>query len=252
MGKLPIAVQLYTLRDDAAKDFPAVLKQVAGLGYAGVELAGTHGMAAADLKRLLDDLGLKAVGSHTGIEQLETELSAVLDYNEAIGNPYVVCPWMPEERRQSADGWKRAAETLAGIGEACQTRGMRLCYHNHAFEFERFNGATGLDILFGGAPAAALGSELDTYWVRYGGEDPVAYLRKLAGRVPLVHLKDMLGDESRGFAEVGEGVMDWPTIAAEAGAAGAEWLIVEQDVCQRPPIESVEISLRNLRRMGIA
>jgi len=252
MGKLPIAVQLYTLRDDAAKDFPAVLRQVAGLGYAGVELAGAHGMAAPDLRRLLDDLGLKVAGSHTGIEQLEADLNAVLEYNETIGNRWVVCPWMPEERRKTAGGWKQVAATLAAIGEKCNARGMRLCYHNHAFEFERFDGVTGLDILFGESPATALGSELDTYWVRYGGEDPAAYLRKLAGRVPLVHLKDMLGDESRGFAEVGEGVMDWPAIVAEAEKAGAEWLIVEQDVCQRPPIESVEISLRNLQRMGLA
>ena len=96
-----------------------------------------------------------------------------------------------------------------------------------------------------------MNSELDTYWVQFGGCDPAAYVRKLAGRVPLVHVKDMTAGADRAFAEVGEGILDFKSIFAEAEKAGTEWYIVEQDSCARPPIESVAISLRNLKAMGV-
>jgi sugar phosphate isomerase/epimerase len=252
MTKIPVALQMYTLRDDAAKDFAGTLQKVAALGYAGVELAGTGGLSAFDLKKLLDGLGLKIAGNHTGVELLESDLNAALDYNRELGNHYVVCPYLPEDRRRDADGWRRVADLFNRAGAACKARGMQFCYHNHAFEFERFGGETGFDILFGATDPELVQIELDTYWVQYGGEDPAAYLRMYAGRVPLIHLKDMAGDENRSFAEVGKGIMDFDAIFAACEAAGAAWYIVEQDVCRRPPIESVEISLKNLKARGIA
>src|SRR5437870_2072926 len=126
---------------------------------------------------------------------------------------------------------------------------MQLCYHNHAFELDRFNGRTGLDILFGAADPDLVHAEIDMYWIQYGGGDPVEMVRRFAGRAPLIHLKDMAADGTRTFAEVGEGIMDWPAILAASQSAGAQWYIVEQDTCRRSPFESIEISLRNLRRL---
>ncbi len=252
MEKVSVGLQMYTLRDAAARDFVGTLTKVADLGYAGVELAGTGGLSASELKRVLDDLGLQVAGSHVGIEQLEGELAAALDYANAIGNSNIVCPYLGEERRKDADGYRRLADLFDRVGAACKARGIVFSYHNHAFEFEKFGDRTGLEILFDSTDPALVKSELDIYWVAYAGEDPVAFLRRLADRVRLVHLKDMSADSSRAFAEVGEGILDWPTICAASAEAGAQWLLVEQDVCKRPPIESVEISLRNLKRMGLA
>lgn len=253
MSKLPIALQLYTVRDQCERDFAGTLRHVARIGYTAVELAGTYGLGARDLAGLLQDNGLQVVGSHTGLDQLEDNLQDVLDFNQTIGNKHVVCPWLGEDRRKSGDDWKRTAALFNTIGQACRERGITFCYHNHAFEFEQFDGRAGLDILFDEADPTLVHSELDTYWVAYGGQDPAEYARKLAGRVPLVHLKDMTEVEGqRTFAEVGEGIMDWPRIIAACQEAGALHYIVEQDTCRRPSLESVEISLNNLRRMGYA
>lgn len=252
MAKIPIALQMYTLRDESAKDYVGTLAKVAKLGYAGVELAGTGGLSATDLAKTLASLGLKVAGSHIGLDQLESNLEAELDFNATIGNAHIVCPWVGEERRKTAADWRTLAASFNRIGDACAKRGMKFCYHNHAFEFEKFDGLAGLDILFGAADPRLVNSELDTYWVKYGGGDPVAYVNRFSGRIPLVHLKDMSADTDRAFAEIGEGTLDIRGIISAAEKAGTTWAIVEQDVCKRPPLESVEISITNLRKMGLA
>lgn len=252
MTRIPVALQMYTLRDLAAEDFPGTLRKAAQIGYAGVELAGTGGLDAGELKKLLDDLGLSVAGSHVGIDQLQSNLPEVLRYNLALGNKYVVCPYLPEDLRKSAEDYRALAATLNQIGRRCKAEGLQLCYHNHAFEFQTFDGITGYDILFGNTDPDLVAAEVDTYWVEYAGHNAQSVIRGLSGRVPLVHLKDMAVRPQGAFAEVGEGVLDFSAIIAEAQAAGAQWLIVEQDVCTRPPLESVEISLRNLKQMSLA
>lgn len=251
MALAPIALQMYTVRDEAAADFTGTLRKVAETGYRGIELAGTGGMSALELRGLLNGLGLKIAGSHVGLQLLEGSLNEALDYNAELGNPRVVCPWLPVERR-SADGYRALAESLNRIGAACNERGLELCYHNHDFEFEMYDGQTGFEILFGQTGADLVKMELDTFWAVKGGHDAAAIIRKYAGRVPLIHLKDMTADDEKTFAEVGEGTMDWPSIFEAGDAAGAAWYIVEQDKCARPPMESIRISLENLRRMGRA
>jgi sugar phosphate isomerase/epimerase len=252
MTQPPIALQMYTLREESERDFVGTLRKVAEIGYAGVEFAGTGGLTAAELRRLLDDLNLRPAGSHTGLEQLETNINAALDFNEALGNRYVVCPYLPQERRASADAYRALGELLNRTGAACQERGLQLCYHNHDFEFQQFDGQYALDILYAATDPKLVQAELDTYWIKKGGVDPAAYIRQYSGRCPLVHLKDIAPDAQGSFAEVGEGTQDWPAIFAASEAGGAQWYIVEQDRCQRPPLESIAISLRNLRALGKA
>jgi sugar phosphate isomerase/epimerase len=243
---------MYTLRNEAAQDFAGTLRQVAEIGYAGVECAGTCGLSAAEPRRHLDELGLRPAGSHSALDAMEKDLNAVLDFNQVIGNEFVVCPWLPAERRKSADDYRALGDLLNRVGAACRERALQLCYHNHDFEFQRFDGEYGLDILYGATDPQLVKAELDTYWIKKAGADPVAYIRKYASRCPLIHLKDMAADEKGSFAEVGEGIQDWPAIFAASEASGARWYIVEQDTCPRPPLESVAISLRNLRAMGKA
>ena len=251
MPDLPIALQMYTVRDDAARDFAGTLRRVAEIGYRSVELAGYGDLTAAELRKVLDDLGLRVAGSHAGIDALETSLERVIEDNRVLGNQYVVCPYLPAERRQDASAYREVANALTEIGARLKQAGLQFAYHNHDFEFQWFDGASGYDIMMESSDPDLVQIELDTFWVKRAGQDPAAYLRKYAGRVPLIHLKDMTEGPNPTFAEVGEGTMDFQAIFAEAETAGAQFYVVEQDVCQRPPLESVRISFENLRRMGM-
>lgn len=250
MSTIPVAVQMYTLRDETAKDFIGTLRRVAEIGYAGVEFAGYGGLSAAELKAVLDDLQLRAAGTHLGLDALETDPDAVLDYQLAIGNHFITVPWMPAPADLA--GWKEAAARLNAAGEQCKQRGIQLCYHNHAHEFALVDGVPGLDVLYANTDPALVQAQLDLYWVKKAGYDPASYVKKYAGRVPELHIKDMADDADGSFTEFGTGIIDWDAVFAAAPAAGVQWYIVEQDVCQRPCLESVEISFRNLRARGMA
>lgn len=253
MANIPVSLQLFTVRDDIDADFRGTLERVAGIGYKGVELAGnTGGLSAAELKSLLDGLGLAVTGSHVPIEVIATDVQPAIDFALEVGNKWIVCPYLSEDWRKDAAGWRSLAKILENAGTRCKQAGLQMCYHNHAFEFEKFDGHYGLDILYSSSSPDLVQAELDTYWVKLGGEEPVDYIRKYKGRVPLVHLKDMANDAERSFAEVGEGTLDIRAISDAAQDAGTQWLIVEQDECKRPPLESAQISLRNLKSMGLA
>ncbi len=252
MPKLPIAVQLYTVRDDAARDFSGTLAKVAEIGYAGVEIAGYNGMSVRALKARLDDLHLFVAGSHIAIDRLENEMAAVVDENLTLGNRYVVVPYLGDDRRQGADGYKKTAAQLNAFGETLQSYGLTLCYHNHDFEFQTLdNGQIGLDILLDNTDATLVKAEVDTFWVLQGGQDPVAFVRKHTGRVPLMHLKDR-DPSDKSFAPVGTGDLPTDELIAAASEIGTEYLIVEQDVCKQPPIESITLSYNNLKARGYA
>jgi len=251
MKKLPVALQLYTVRDAMGKDFIGTLREVAKIGYAGVEFAGTGSLSASELRSVLSDLGLMVAGSHVGIEALEQELPKVLDFYAELGKPVIVCPYLPEERRKSADDWKRTAALFNKVGSTCRQHGMVFAYHNHAFEFEKFGDRTGMDILLESADPDLVRIELDLYWAKFGGQDPVAFVKRLGKRVALVHLKDMAADAERSFAEVGEGILPWAEILEACADTSTSWYIVEQDVCRRSALESAAISLANLRKMGL-
>src|SRR5579883_466717 len=150
MTQIPIALQLYTVRDELAKDFSGTLRKVAEMGYTNVELAGFGGMAAQDLKATLDEYGLKAIGSHVGLDLLEgAGLGKTIEDHKLIGVPYIVVPWLAQERRGDKAGYLRLAEILNEIGETVKQSGLQLGYHNHNFEFdEKFDGKAALDILF--------------------------------------------------------------------------------------------------------
>lgn len=251
---IPVAAQLYTLRDLIARDFLGTCRSVAKMGYKGVELVDTRSiLTAANLKKEMAAMGLGVAGVHVGIEQLETNLDAVAGYYGEAGVSHLVCPYMPDTRRKTAADWKKQATILAGIGAQLRTKGFTFCYHNHDFEFQKFDGVTALDILFSNTDARSLASELDTYWVQFAGDNPVTVMHKYSGRLPLLHCKDMTAGPERKFAPVGSGILDWKAIFQAAVKVGVKWYIVEQDNCyDTPPLEALRTSLENLKKMGIA
>jgi sugar phosphate isomerase/epimerase len=252
MSKLPIALQLYTLRDDTEKDFAGTIKKVAEIGYAAVELAGRGSLSVQELSTILADNHLTVAGSHIGLEALETDLPKIIEENLALGNRYIVVPYLAEERRKTADDYKKLAATLNEFGATLQASGLTLAYHNHDFEFKPLdNGQLGEDILLENTDPALVKAEVDTYWVLKAGHDPVAFIQKYAGRVPLIHIKDR--DKTDGsFAPVGTGDLPLDALVAAAPGVGAEYLIVEQDVCKGSAIEAVTLSYNNLKAKGYA
>jgi sugar phosphate isomerase/epimerase len=246
------ALQLYTLRDLTAKDFAGTMKQVAAVGYQFVETAGYGNLRnAKEARKALDDAGLKACSGHFGIDLLEKNLDQVLTDAQTLEIDTVVCPFLPEERRKDAAGYKATADLLDEVGLRLHQHGIVLAYHNHAFEFDRFDGKYGLDILFDNTERHLVVAEIDVYWVKYAGIEPAEYINKLGDRVRLLHLKDMAPGAEKRFAPVGTGVIDFKPILAAAEKHNVRWGIVEQDrTFETPPLEAIKTSLDNLKKLG--
>ncbi|MDB5054327.1 MAG: sugar phosphate isomerase [Bacilli bacterium] len=251
MGKMGIGLQMYTLREEAEKDFTGTLKKVAEIGYEGVEFAGYGGLNADQLADLLQQLNLKAIASHVSLERLTTHLDEEIDFNLAIGSRYIICPYVEVEMRKDEAQWLDIFAQLQPIGRRCFERGIGFGYHNHEFELlQKVKDAPVLDAMMAAVPAETLQLELDACWVHHAGAVPADYIVKYAQRLPLLHLKDMRPQQDGGAltVELGQGVVDLKAIIAASAAAQVEWLIVEQDKCENPPIESITESLQWVRK----
>lgn len=246
----PIAIQMWTLRDLVAADFADTLRQVARIGYGAVEFAGYGDLPAADVRRMMDDLGLVPAGAHVGIAPLEEDFDRVADFHLELGCTNIIVPGPPAGFERTAANWAALGSRIAALLPLAARRGIALHYHNHGGELARFDGRPALDILLQTA-GAGLGAEIDVYWVKFAGDDPAEAVSRRAGTCHMVHLKDMAHGATPRDVEVGEGVLDWPSIFHACREAGVEWYVVEMDNCPKPPLESIELALRNLRRMGI-
>jgi sugar phosphate isomerase/epimerase len=243
-----IAAQLYTVRDrlQHRHQLVEVLGRLREIGYEGVEVASLGPDAADHFGEELTRAGLTACAAHESLERLTADLPGVAARCRDWGCRYVVVPSVPQPYH-SAAGFRRFGGKAVEIARQLSTHGLGLAYHNHNFELQRWEGTTGLEILFESVPADLLRAELDTYWLQASGASPATWLRKLKGRVPLVHLKDMTVVEGRAVqTEIGNGNLDWPEILNAAREAGVEWLIVEQDDSEHDSLESLAISYRNL------
>lgn len=248
MKREQIALQMYTVREQAMKDMQGTLRQVAGMGYRAVEFAGYGGVAAPDLRETLDECGLRAASAHVPFEGW-TEPERVLADLHTLGCFHAVLPMMSPEHRESEAAVARFAEELNRLGEACEREGVAFSYHNHDFEFAPLGDATAWDVLARETDPRLVGLELDVYWVRYAGVDPEPLIGDLADRISLLHLKDMAPDDERSDAPVGEGTMPWEELLVAGDAARVEWYIVEQDH-PRDALDDVRRSLMNLEQMA--
>jgi sugar phosphate isomerase/epimerase len=257
----PVALQMWTVRQEARQDFPGTLRRIAALGYAGVEHVhslGYGGLPARQVRALMEELGLGTAGGHVELAEWEADIGGIIADHCDLGARHVAVSWVQPERRRDEAAYLQMAESLRTIATRCRDRGLQLVYHHHDFEFVRFGGQYALDLLLERVGPELLQVEVDVHWVARGGDDPVAYLRKVSERCPLVHFKDLnpvwagIRDHAdpRPFTEVGTGMIDFQAVARAAGHA--LWWIVEQDYCAGSPWESVRRSLENLRAMGLA
>ena len=254
MASSVIAAQMYTVRDftKTPADIARTLAKIRQIGYEAVQFSALGPCEPAELARMLKDNGLTCCSTHTGWNRFTGEIDKVIDEHRLWGCKHPAIGGMPNEFR-SAEGILAFAGRAEQVGRKLAEAGMDFSYHNHNFEFNKHQGKTWLEMLYDSSDGRYVKAEIDTYWVQAGGGDPAAWIARCAGRMPILHLKDMImGPEGQRMAEIGEGNLNWPAILQAARQAGVEWYCVEQDNCYaRDPFESLKISLDNLRGMGL-
>lgn len=236
-------LQMYSLRDDTALDAVATLKKVADMGWQNIELCGSYGMEAAEMKAILDDLGLKVVSAHVGAITDPDAFRREVAFQHAMGNTDIILPYysMP-----TLEETKRAVENIAKLGEAYRAEGFRFGYHNHAFEFQALPGTElrPIDLL---SQIPEMKFQPDVYWIRYANCDPVEFIRSHPGRILSVHMKEYAPDGTN--IELGNGILPWQEIMAEAEKAGTTLGILEQEEYTCQPLDSVKLCLDNMKRI---
>ncbi len=210
--KIPIALQLYSVRDDCAnRGLPAVLEEVARMGYEGVEFAGYHGMEAGDLRGRLEENGLKVAGTHTKLpDLLGDSFLPTVEFNREIGNRYVICPGLPEEYRNSLDAWRKTADLFNELAAKLAEHGMRVGYHNHTHEFIPMDGVLPWDVFYGNTRDEVV-MQLDTGNALAGGADVAPFIEKYPNRSQTVHLKEH-SNKADAKPVIGEGDVNWSEI----------------------------------------
>ncbi|HEY9175521.1 MAG TPA: sugar phosphate isomerase/epimerase [Verrucomicrobiae bacterium] len=242
--KIPVGVQLYSVREQCAKDLPGTLAAVAKIGYKGVEFAGYHGRSAAELRKMLNDLGLVACGTHTPYESvLADKLNETIEFNRTIGNKFLIVPWMTGKTRQD---WLDKAKLFNEVAEKVKGQGMWTGYHAHAHDFEKIDGESAWDIFFGNTKPEVV-MQLDTSNCAEGGADPVAVLKKYPGRAITIHLKANGGGPD---AVIGEDKVDWKGVFEFCESKGAtQWYVVEHE-SGKDPLDAIKRSFEALKLMG--
>ncbi|MGC9468234.1 MAG: sugar phosphate isomerase/epimerase family protein [Anaerolineae bacterium] len=255
MAHSKLAAQLYTIREytKTLADFRASMRKVRDIGYTAVQISAIGPIAHEDVKAVVDDFGLTICNTHVGFDYLQNDMTGAVAQHKLWECANVAIGSMPPAYREGgADGFKRFAKDATEIGKQLADAGLTFAYHNHSFEFARFGDRTGLDIIYDESDPRYLMAELDTYWVQHGGADVIAWIEKLAGRMPVIHFKDMVIHEGEQImAEIGEGNLNWSGILKACADAGVEWYAIEQDRCRRDPFESLKISYDNLKAMGV-
>lgn len=243
------AAQLYTLREELKSGIRPLFKSLKEMGWKGVQISALpEGYDPNEVAQALKENDLGAAGMHVSLERLQTDLAGVLKEADLYGTKDIICPYVPQSMH-NVEGFKALKHILNEVAEKAPD--YRISYHNHAFEFDvDINGQDGLQYLLEPTADNHILAEIDVYWVKKGGKDPVSYINPYKNRMPIIHLKDMTADARQTFAEVGEGVIDFVSILQWGEDNGVEWYAVEQDVCERPPLACLQTSLTNLKEMS--
>ena len=232
------------MRDQCAKDLPGTLTAISKIGYKGVEFAGYHGRSAKELRKMLDDLGLVACGTHTPYDSvLPDKLAQTVEFNRTIGNNFLIVPWMEGKTKQQ---WLDKAKQFNELADKVKADGMWVGYHAHAHDFEKFDGESAWDLFFGTTKSEVI-MQLDTSNCRDGGADPVAVLKKYPRRAKTIHIKANGGGPE---AVYGEDKVDWKSVFAFCETeGGTKWYVVEHE-SSKDPIDAVTRCFKALKEMG--
>jgi sugar phosphate isomerase/epimerase len=263
---LPIGLELYTVRQEVAKDLPGTLKKVAQVGYKEVESGAPKNKAKAlEFRQAVADSGLVCPSLHFDWTDLQSKLGDEIEIAQTVGATYMVCSSLPDAER-SIDHYRQAAEFFNHAGEACLKSGRLIGYHCHNFDFTSFDGVTAFDELLRLTDPKLVGMQMDCFWVTRAGKDPVQYFKTYPGRFPTLHIKDLKpgyapetktkdgptpGNKGGTFTEVGRGVIDWKRIFAAAPEGGVKHYFVEQDFSDDSPFDSIKTSYEYLHQLQV-
>lgn len=255
---IPVGVQLYSVRDDAAADLPAVLARVVEMGYDGVEFAGYYDHTPKALRQMLDDAGLVCCGTHTRLDALSgDQFEKTVEEHKVIGATRPIVPGLPPECVESPEAWKQTAEAFNEIAGKLADHGMQTGYHNHHTEFTAFDtGEVPWDIFFGNTAAEVI-MQFDTGNAWLGGGEALPFLRKYPGRARSVHLKPFSpslsteADPHGGFKPaIGEDETPWTELLETCeSVGGVEWYVIEYESDRYPPMEAIDRCLAGLRQI---
>jgi len=272
MKKMPIAYQLYCVRNEMEQDLEGTLRKVKEIGFDGVEFAGFYGKTAAEMKALVKEIGLTPISSHVPVQTIQADMDEVIRFHKELGCSYIAIPYLNEDDRPGAPGFAKILALIYRFAVKCKEAGIQLLYHNHDFEFLKVSGIYGLDFIYDAIPAELLATQVDTCWVKYAGVDPITYLAAYKGRAPVVHLKDFVSDNSgrtpyaligldddtgvdyTGFSyrPFGHGSQDAEGLVQAAIDAEAQWLVLEQDdPSGASPFEDARQSMETFVRLGV-
>jgi len=267
-GKIPLGIQLWTVKEEASKDLEGTLRKVYAAGFREIEFAGFYDKSAAEIGKLVKAIGLSPVSMHAGAADIASKGDQILADAKTLGLRFIVCsspavspekdklPW--EERMKAVDlnDWKWNADLFNKFGKQVSAAGMTFGYHNHSAEFKKFDGVTAFDYLFGNTDPAHVKSELDVGWVTVAQQDPLAILNKYKDRVIALHVKDVAKRGADGkdppSVALGEGVIDWKKVIGAAKANGTKAFFYEQEApFTRPILDSVKISGDYLQKLKV-
>lgn len=254
-----IGLQLYTLRNEMGKDAKGTLAKVAAQGYKTVETFGYgdhkwFGLNVAELRSTLKANGLSTPSGHSFPASLflqngwEEKWKPAVEDAKAVGQEFIVIPWLEEQYRNDINNFKKIAAALSKAGGICKNTGIKLAYHNHDFEFAPLAGTTGYDVLLKETDPKLVFFEMDIYWVSKAGKDPLALFAKHPGRFAMWHVKDMDNTPQKNFTEVGNGVINYKKIFNYAKQSGMKYFFVEQDQCPGEPLASTAKSIAYLKK----
>jgi sugar phosphate isomerase/epimerase len=247
-AKIPVGLQLYSVRNECAKDLAGTIAAVAKMGYQGVEFAGYYETSAKDLRKLLDDHGLRCCGTHTAFDTLsDANLAATIEFNQILGNRFLIVPYLAVEGDHARQTWLDYAARFNVLADKVKTHGMWVGYHSHAGDFKPIEGVMPWDLFFGNTRVEVC-MQIDTGNTRDGGGDPIAFLKKYPSRSRTIHLKEYSATNKN--AILGEGDIPWQTVFTLCETTGnTEWYIVEEEKEAYPPLTAVDLCLKNYRKL---
>ena len=253
-----IAVTLYNLRDycQTESDLDRTLDKVCAIGYQAVQVSGTP-LAADVIRKQLDKHNLFCCATHENLQTISGDVAPLIDRLQTLECDFTALGAPPEEYRTTVEGVARLVKIFNEQGAKLMEKGIRLGYHNHHFEFIRLPGTkkTMLETFYDDTDSRCVSAEIDVHWVTRGGGSPVRWIRKVAGRMPVIHFKDfaVIGNNEPAFCEIGEGNLDWPAIIEACRETGVRWYSIEQDALfqNRDIFDSIKISFHNLKAMGV-
>ncbi len=238
-----IGVQLYTLRDIAAKDLAGTLAQIAAIGYREVEFAGYHGKTAREVRAILDANSLTAPSTHVPLDMIFANSAKLFEDARVVGHQYLTVPWLNPDQRRTIDDYRRVATRLNEAGRAAKEAGLQVAYHNHDFELKPIEGMVPLEVMMAATDPTLVSFEMDVYWVTNAGSSPVEWLDRHGDRVSMLHLKDSAGAPGHEMRDVGSGTIDFRTVLSRA--RNVKHFFVEHDQ-PADALASIRSSYRHL------